>query len=381
VDVSGPGAIQAHNFEARVAERGGVREQSAATGEAGLPLTQVNKSLRRVQERATGPPQIILHLEDHGSAIACFDRRTELAGYDISLRRTGIDETFEVLASGRRRDRRSLATVLDSQCRRAARQTVQKPDPRVPGGAATRVIGLFHDSTNVFEDCDVFGLLAERELDLGLLYHGIDTAQAIGLCVRHRLEAVQRILKVRQRLAVCPTTLRFLGGKDGVIDRFFDLVAATKVQRQEFCDFVAATLIELFEGMSDGAVVGPAMPLEHAAIGCFLGQRVAKDKKGPVGLNAFVEEFETAQLVQLIFERPELFHTAFNRRSENSRPITAAVCRSRLVSSGNRSMRAITTLWIVSGTIRSERRSLASPTCNANCSRKSGLPSALATIS
>ena len=101
VDVSSPDTIQAHHFEERVAECGGVREQSAATGEAGLPLTQVNISLPRVHERATGPPQIILRLEDRGRAIACFDRRPELAGYDIGLRRTGIDETFEVLASVR----------------------------------------------------------------------------------------------------------------------------------------------------------------------------------------------------------------------------------------------------------------------------------------
>jgi len=44
-------------------------------------------------------------------------------------------------------------------------------------------------------------------------------------------------------------------------------------------------------------------------------------------------------------------------------------------------MRAITTLWIVFGTIRSVRKSLASPAYNANSSRKNGFPSALATIS
>jgi hypothetical protein len=303
VDMSGPDTIQAHHFEARVAERGGVREQTAATGEAGLPLTQVNESLPRVQERATCPPQIILRLEDRGGALASFDRRTELAGYDVGVRRTGIDETFEVLASGRRRDRCGLAAVLDSECRRAARQAVQIPDPGVPGGAAARVISLFHDATNVFEGRDVFGLLAERKLDLALLYHGIDTAQAIGPGVRHRVEAVQRILKVRQRLAVCPATLRFLGGTDGVIDRFFGLAATTKVQRQQFRDFVLAAAIEFLKRVSNGAVIGAAMPLKQVAIGGLLRQRMPKDVNRPVSLGALVDEFETAQLAELVFSR------------------------------------------------------------------------------
>jgi hypothetical protein len=71
--------------------------------------------------------------------------------------------------------------VLDSECRRASREAVQKPDPGVPGGAATRVIGLFHDATNIFEGRDVFGLLAERELDLGLLTTASMRRRRLGL--------------------------------------------------------------------------------------------------------------------------------------------------------------------------------------------------------
>ena len=45
------------------------------------------------------------------------------------------------------------------------------------------------------------------------------------------------------------------------------------------------------------------MPLEQAAIGGFLGQRMPKDVDGPLGFDALVDEFELAQLAQLIFDR------------------------------------------------------------------------------
>ena len=62
------------------------------------------------------------------------------------------------------------------------------------------------------------------------------------------------------------------------------------------------------------------------------------------------------------------------RPSENSRPATAAICNSRRVGAGSRSMRAITTSRIVAGTACAP--SVSSPTCSASCSRKNGLPSA-----
>ena len=45
------------------------------------------------------------------------------------------------------------------------------------------------------------------------------------------------------------------------------------------------------------------MPFEQAPIHRFLGQRVAKDVGGPLGLDALVNEFEAAQLAQRADER------------------------------------------------------------------------------
>lgn len=78
----------------------------------------------------------------------------------------------------------------------------------------------------------MFGLSSEREFDLGLFDHGIDAAQPIGRDVGHCIEPAQRILKVRQRLAVGPTALGFLGCKDRAIYRLFGVIAAAEMQRQ-----------------------------------------------------------------------------------------------------------------------------------------------------
>src|SRR2546425_523696 len=46
-------------------------------------------------------------------------------------------------------------------------------------------------------------------------------------------------------------------------------------------------------------MIGAAMALEQAAIDRFLGQRMPKDVYLPVGLDALVNELETAQFAQL----------------------------------------------------------------------------------
>ena len=56
--------------------------------------------------------------------------------------------------------------------------------------------------------------------------------------------------------------------------------------------------------MPDGAVIDAAMPLEQAAIGGFLRQSVTKHVKGSLGVDAPVDELETAQLAQLVCDRP-----------------------------------------------------------------------------
>ena len=110
--------------------------------------------------------------------------------------------------------------MLDRDFRLASGQAVQKPDPVMPGRAPARVVGLVDKTANFFEGLDVFGVASKGKLDLGLFDHGIDTAQPVRLGVRHNVEAMQRIAEIRQRFAVGPAALRFLGGLDGVIDHF-----------------------------------------------------------------------------------------------------------------------------------------------------------------
>ena len=101
-----------------------------------------------------------------------------------------------------------------------------------------------------------------------------------------------------------PAALRFFGRQDRVIDRLFRVVAAAEMKRQEFRDFVDAAGIEFLERMSDGAVMGPAMPFEQTSVRGFLRQRMAKHVDRALGLDALVDEFETDQLAQLVFYRP-----------------------------------------------------------------------------
>ena len=73
---------------------------------------------------------------------------------------------------------------------------------------------------------------------------------------------------------------------------------------QQLRDFVGPAEIQFFEGLSDGAMVGAAMPLQQAAIGGFLGQCMAKDIDRAFGLDPFLNKLEMAQFAQQDFERP-----------------------------------------------------------------------------
>jgi hypothetical protein len=55
--------------------------------------------------------------------------------------------------------------------------------------------------------------------------------------------------------------------------------------------------------MSDGAVMGPAMPFEQTSVRGFLRQRMVKHVHRALGLGALVDEFETDQLAQLVLYR------------------------------------------------------------------------------
>ena len=151
----------------------------------------------------------------------------------------------------------------------------------------------------------MLGVLTESEFDLGLFEHGINAAQPVGFGVGQQVEAVKSAIEISQRLVVRPAALRFFGCQDRVIDGFFRLVAAAEMQRQQFRDFVGAAGIEFLERMSDGAVMGPAMPLEQTSVRGFLGQRMAENVDRSLGCGALVDEFVADQLAQMVFRRPE----------------------------------------------------------------------------
>ena len=47
------------------------------------------------------------------------------------------------------------------------------------------------------------------------------------------------------------------------------------MKRQQFRNFVDTAVVELLEGVPDGAVISVAMPFEQAPIGGFLRERAA----------------------------------------------------------------------------------------------------------
>ena len=72
---------------------------------------------------------------------------------------------------------------------------------------------------------------------------------------------------------------------------------------EQFGHLVATVAIELFEGVSDRAVMHPPVTLEKAPIGCLLRQRMAKDVDDPITYDALIDEFETIELAEQAFER------------------------------------------------------------------------------
>ena len=76
------------------------------------------------------------------------------------------------------------------------------------------------------------------------------------------------------------------------------------MKREQFRHLVVAVAIELLERVSDRAVMHPPVTLEQAPIGCLLSQRMAKDVYDPVADDALIDEFETIELAEQIFQRP-----------------------------------------------------------------------------
>ena len=180
---------------------------------------------------------------------------------------------------------------------------MQKSRPVVPGRAARRVGARIDNAADVFESQDVLLVAPERIFDFGLVEHGVDTAQPVGVAVGHCVQAAKRVVEIGQRVAVGPAALRFPCGQDRKIDSPFGLVAAAEMQRQQFRDLFGAAAVQFLQRLPDRGMVGAALALEQAAISGFLSQSMTKGIDSTLGLDPLVDEFETAKLAQLVIER------------------------------------------------------------------------------
>src|ERR1700748_2749570 len=100
----------------------------------------------------------------------------------------------DLAQSGIRGKAGRLVTILDRNLCISSGQCVQKRAPVVPGRAAARVAALVYERTDRVESLDLVGMLTERELDLGLLDHGVDAPAPVCLAVGQQVEVMQRIV-------------------------------------------------------------------------------------------------------------------------------------------------------------------------------------------
>ena len=108
---------------------------------------------------------------------------------------------------------------------------------------------------------------AEANLDLPLLQHSVDPAQAVRRRVRHRVEALASRFQVDEGFGIGPALLRFVRSEDGVIDSGLILRAASKVVSQQFDDLIGAPGVEGLEAAPYSRMVEAALPLQQAHIG------------------------------------------------------------------------------------------------------------------
>src|SRR5882672_2506953 len=205
-------------------------------------------------ECPTGPPEIAARLEDREGSFPHLDRIMQPAAYGVDLGKTAVCEGVDVVQAEGRSNRRRLAAMLDRYIGSPTCQAVKEASPIMPSGAAARVVGLVHDAADCFQGLNVFRVSTERKLYLGLFEHGVDAAQPIRLRVRHRIEAVERIAEIGQRLVVGPTALSFFRRQYRVIDGLLSLVAPAEVECQQFRDFLGTAAIQFFERVSDRSV-------------------------------------------------------------------------------------------------------------------------------
>ena len=177
---------------------------------------------------ATSPPEVTERLEGGEGALAYFDRFAQPASKKVDLCQAGFGKGLYFIQAGVRSEPYCLVAIADRDVGLAAGQDMQKSAPVMPGRTAARVVALVDEIAYLIEGLDVLGMLAEREFDLGLFDHGVDTAQPVRSGFGQQVKSVQRVIEVSQRLGVGPAALRFLSGQDRVIDRLLRLVVAAR---------------------------------------------------------------------------------------------------------------------------------------------------------
>ena len=254
-------APQTDHLDPKVLQSGAVVEGTAAIIQACSPVAEGKRRRLQMPDRATGPPEIAESLEAGERPFAHFNRVPQLAGEQIDLRLTGLGKSLDLVQTGGGGKFRRIIAMIDRDIRPPPGQDVQEAPPVMPGGAAAW-IALVDETAYLIEGLDVFGMLPESKFDLGLFDDRVDAAQPVRFLIGQEVETEERIVEKGQRLAVGPKSLRFFGREDRIVDGFLSLIAAAEVKRQQFSDFVGAAAIELLERLSDGSMIGAAMPFE-----------------------------------------------------------------------------------------------------------------------
>src|SRR5689334_10017144 len=156
-------------------------------------------------------------------------------------------------------------------------------------------------------------MLTDCKTHLALPEHGVDAPQAIGRAAGELVETGEGRLEMRERLSICPPTLRLLSGQKGIVDGLFGVTAAAVVMGQQLDDLVDAIPVKLFE-RSGGARVqrGPSL-LEQRPIGDVLNQRVLEDVDPLPGTGTLRKELAACQLSQGVVEHFGLVSDRFQQ--------------------------------------------------------------------
>src|SRR5206468_12765167 len=123
------------------------------------------------------PPDVPTRLEDREGTLPGRHRLTEPARERVDVREAALGERADVVEAPSIRDPRRLVAVGDRHLRLTAGEAVEVPRPVVPRSLAPGIGDRLDQGPDPFQRLDVLRVLAQGELDLGLLDHGIDPAK------------------------------------------------------------------------------------------------------------------------------------------------------------------------------------------------------------